>query len=375
MSDDDREAQQGEVVVFAAPDGAVQVQVLLSDETVWLTQRQMAELFDTTVANVNIHLRNVYEEGELASEATIKESLTVRSEGGCQVRRKVQQYNLDVIISVGYRVKSQRGTQFRIWATGILNEHLVRGVTVNEHRLRSLGIEAQEFLALVTRTLGPHEQLSDEGRDILDIANRYAKAWGLLRAYDEDTPPDLPSQASTPIATLDVEDARAILKAAAAGITESGQPLGLFGRENGERLEGALMAFEQTWAGEPLYPTIELRAAHLPYFLVKDHPLADGNKRAGALLFVEYLHRNRALLDSAGRPRISNSAPYGPDAPRGGKPSGQEGLHRGPDLEYPGRTGCRAGGASDCGTHACVSEVAVTARVSIPTHQAIRNNS
>lgn len=220
----------------------------------------------------------------------------------------MQQYSLDVIISVGYRVKSQRGTQFRIWANTVLKEHLLRGVTVNERRLRALGVEAQDFLALVARALGQHEQLTDEGQGILDIANRYAQAWGLLRAYDEDTAPVLPSQASTPFASLGLADARAILQAVTDDIATTNQHVGLFGRENGDRLEGALLAIEQTWDGEPLYPTVELRAAHLLYFLVKDHPFADGNKRAGTLLFVEFLHRNRALLNALGHPRISNSA-------------------------------------------------------------------
>lgn len=297
-----------EVVVYTASDGAVRVEVLLANDTVWLTQRQMAELFGTTSANVTIHLNNVFKEGELTREATTKDSLVVRTEGSREVSRVVKQYNLDVVISVGYRVKSQRGTQFRIWATGVLKEHLLRGVTVNERRLRAMGVEARDLLDLVVRTLGDHEELTAEGRDILDIASRYAQAWGLLRAYDEDTPPELPGQATPPVATLGVEDARAILHAVAADITARGQSLGLFGRENGDRLEAALMAIEQTWDGEPLYPTIELRAAHLLYFLVKDHPLADGNKRAGALLFVEYLHRNGALLDPLGTPRLSNSA-------------------------------------------------------------------
>lgn len=297
-----------EIVVYTAPDGAVHVEVMLADDTVWLTQRQMADLFETTVANVNIHMSNVFDEGELTREATIKDSLMVRTEGGRTVRRRVQQYSLDVIISVGYRVKSQHGTQFRIWANRVLKEHLLRGVTINERRLRAHGVEVQDFLALVARTLGQHEELTEEGRDILAIANRYAQAWGLLRAYDEETPPTLPMQASEPIASLSVEDARTVLQVIASDMVSDGQPLGLFARENGERLEGAVLAIEQTWGGQPLYPTIELRAAHLLYFLVKDHPFADGNKRAGALLFIEYLHRNSALLNTLGVPRISNSA-------------------------------------------------------------------
>ncbi len=171
------EAPSGdEVVVYMAPDGAVQVEVLLADDTVWLTQRQMADLFGVTLPTVNEHVGNVFLEGELAESATIRDFRIVRTEGSRRVSRSVKQYNLDVVISVGYRVKSQRGTQFRIWANGVLKEHLLRGVTVNERRLRALGVEARDLLGLVVRTLGDHEELSAEGRDILDITNRYAQA-------------------------------------------------------------------------------------------------------------------------------------------------------------------------------------------------------
>jgi hypothetical protein len=191
----------GEIVVYEAPDGGARVEVLVGDETVWLTQRQMADLFDTTVANISLHARNAYLEGELTEAATVKESLTVRSEGGRQVRRRVQHYNLDVIISVGYRVKSKRGTQFRTWANKVLRDHLMRGWTINEKRLLARGVEFDQAVALLTTTLRNQQLVSPEGQAVLEVVQHYARTWRMLRAYDEDQLSPAPGQTSAPIAS------------------------------------------------------------------------------------------------------------------------------------------------------------------------------
>ena len=177
----------GEIVVYGAPDGAVRVDVRLDRETVWLTQRQMAEVFDTSTDNVSLHLRNIFLDGELEATATTEDFLVVRSEGGTRVRRRIRHYDLDAIISVGYRVNLKRAVGFRQWATRTLREHLVRGYSLNERRLAERGLrEACETLDLLARTLQNQALVDDTGRAVLDLISGYADTWRLLLEFDED---------------------------------------------------------------------------------------------------------------------------------------------------------------------------------------------
>ena len=176
----------GEVIVYEAPDGTIRVDVRLERETVWLTQKQMSELFDTSTDNVGLHLKNIFSDGELVEAATAEDYSVVQAEGPRQVRRQVKHYNLDAIISVGYRVNSRRGTQFRIWATGTLRDHLLRGYTLNERRLRERGFsEIEQAVGLLARTLTSHALVTDEGRAVLGVVQQYTRAWRLLLEYDE----------------------------------------------------------------------------------------------------------------------------------------------------------------------------------------------
>ncbi len=167
----------GEVTVYEAPDGEARVEVVLEQETVWLTQAQMAELVNTSSDNVGLHIQNLYPEGELERGATTEEYSVVRPEGRRSVRRRLQHYNLDVIISVGYRVKSQRGTQFRIWATKTLRDRFIPGYTLNEKRLRQRGVEIEDAISLLSTTLQNQRLVTDEGQEVLDVVRRYTKSW------------------------------------------------------------------------------------------------------------------------------------------------------------------------------------------------------
>ena len=179
--------EHGEIIIFQAEDGQSSLQVHLAEESVWLSQKQMADLFAKDVRTVNEHIKNVYTEGELKTEPTIRKFRIVQQEGAREVARQVDHYSLDVIISVGYRVKSQRGTQFRIWATSVLKDHLIKGYTVNERRLAEKGLaEMEQAVALLSRTLQRNELVTDEGKAVLEVVNRYAKSWSLLLQYDED---------------------------------------------------------------------------------------------------------------------------------------------------------------------------------------------
>jgi hypothetical protein len=183
------ESNGGEVVLYESPEGEVSLEVRLGRDTVWLTQRQMAELLDTSTDNIGLHLKNVYAGGELQESATTEESSIVQMEGGRRVRRSVRHYNLDAVISVGYRVNSARGTQFRIWATRTLRDHVLRGYTLNERRLRERGlVEMQQAVELLAGTLTQNALVSEEGAAVLDIVRSYAATWRVLLEYDEERP-------------------------------------------------------------------------------------------------------------------------------------------------------------------------------------------
>jgi len=256
--------------LYTSDDGHVRLQVALEQETVWLTQAQMAELFDKDVRTINEHIGNIYCEDELTRAATIRKFRIVRQEGKRQVNREVDYYNLDVIISVGYRVKSRRGVQFRQWATQTLRQHLVQGYTLHEKRLQERGIEIGQALALLQQTLANQSLVNAEGAAVLAVVQDYAKSWSLLQGYDEQNLVAVTARQHD-MRPLAFEDVLAALASAIATI-------------------------EQGFGDSYFYPNIASRAAHLLYFVIKNHPLADGNKRSGAFLFLWYLRLNAPLL-------------------------------------------------------------------------------
>lgn len=282
-----------EITVYEDADGEVRVDVRLDQETVWLTQRQMAEVFESTPENVLMHLRNIFASGELEADATTKEFLAVRTEGKRRVRRRLKHYNLDAIISVGYRVNTRRGVRFRQWATRTLRGHLVRGFTVNERRLAERGLrEARETLDLLARTLSNQALVDDTGQAVLDLIASYADTWRLLLEYDEDRLPSPPGTGPSS-GVLDHDRAIGAITEFRRDLMAREQASPLFGSPRGDALAAILGNIEQTMFGEPLYRSREEKAAHLLYFVVKDHPFIDGNKRIGSLLFLLYLKQER----------------------------------------------------------------------------------
>ena len=292
------------VVLYQTPDGATSLEVHLEKETVWLTQKQMAELFGKNTDTIGLHIRNAYKEGELSEEGTAEESSVVQSEGSRQIRRTIRFYNLDVIISVGYRVKSQQGTRFRQWATRVLRDHIVRGYTVNEQRLREESAKLQEMrrtVELLARTLANQELVSETGRDVLRVITDYAYALTLLDRYDHGT---LIIEETTRQAlhVVDYDEAMGIVA------TMKGEFDGLFGIEKDQGFKSALGAIYQTFGGEELYPSIEEKGANLLYFVVKNHAFSDGNKRIAAALFIYFLGRNGILYRPDGSKRLADNA-------------------------------------------------------------------
>jgi prophage maintenance system killer protein len=291
-----------QVILFQAADGQVTLDVRLEADTVWLSQAQMAELFGRERSVITRHVGNVFREGELPEKSNVHFLHIAGAD------RPVGFYNLDVIISVGYRVKSPRGTQFRIWATQVLRQHLIEGYTLHQRRLQERGLDdLQQALALMARTLSTRGLVSDEGQAVLEVVQRYSRAWRWLLAYDEDRlAPAFAEPDGVPEA-LGLAEAQLAIDTLRRDLAHCGESTPLFGQENRQALAGILGAIEQTFDGQPLYPTAQLRAAHLLYFVIKDHPFADGNKRIGTLLFLEFLRRNQLLLLPDGQPRIADN--------------------------------------------------------------------
>ena len=291
-----------QVIFFQAADGQVSLDVRLEADTVWLSQAQMAELFGRERSVITRHVGNVFREGELAEKSNVHFLHIAGAD------RPVGFYSLDVIISVGYRVKSPRGTQFRIWATQVLRQHLIQGYTLHQRRLQERGLgDLQQALALMARTLSARGLVNDEGQAVLEVVQRYSRAWRWLLAYDEDRLAPATTEPDGVPETLGLAEAQRAIDTLRHDLSRCGEATPLFGRENRQALAGILGAIEQTFDGQPLYPTAQLRAAHLLYFVIKDHPFADGNKRIGTLLFLEFLRRNQLLLLADGQPRIADN--------------------------------------------------------------------
>lgn len=284
-----------QIEIYETDDGSIELTVSLDADTLWLTQAQIAELFQVKPQNITMHLKNVFAEEELDEKATCKESLQVQKEGSRQVKRTLKYYSLDAIISVGYRVNSGRATQFRIWATNVLKQHLVEGYTLNHRRLQERGIEFEQAVSLLSRTLANHQLVQADGEAVMNVIADYARSWSLLQGYDEQSLGEQSTKQADmqPLALEDVLKAIAQLKQA---LINKGEATELFGQLRGEGLASAIATIEQGFGEELFYPNIASRAAHLLYFVIKNHPLADGNKRSGSFLFLWYLRINQHLL-------------------------------------------------------------------------------
>ncbi len=297
------ESGSGELLLYAADSGEVAVRLV--GDTIWLTHRQMGELFNTSSRNVQLHLKNIFADAELDESATTKDFFVVQTEGSRQVRREIKHYNLDAILSVGYRVSSKRAVQFRQWATRTLNEHLVRGYTLNRDRFEHNARELEAALALVRKAAASPALSADSGQGLVEVISRYTQTFLWLQRYDEGL---LDEPQGQPGGTLpSAEDAMQKLRQLKAELIARGEASELFAQPRGDGLSALLGNLDQTVFGEPAYPSIEAKAAHLLYFVVKNHPFADGNKRSGAFLFVDFLGRNGRLLDAQGQPVINDT--------------------------------------------------------------------
>ena len=291
------------IIIYQSDDGNTQIDVRFENETVWLTQAQMVELFQTTKQNVSLHVNNVYKECELEEKSTVKEYLTVQNEGKRSVRRMVKYYNLDVIISVGYRVKSQRGTQFRIWANRVLKDYLVKGYAVNERIHKEQIGELRQLVGMLGRTIQNQPLLStDETNALFNVVTDYTYALDTLDSYDYQqlTVSDTTNEAAFH-ATYD--NAMQAIRSLKERFGESA----LFGNEKDDSFKSSIGQIYQTFDGVELYPSTEEKAAMLLYLVTKNHSFSDGNKRIAATLFLWFLNNNRILYREDGSKRIADN--------------------------------------------------------------------
>ena len=268
-----------ELVIFESQNSDIKLKVNVDNETVWLSQNQMTQLFDTTKQNISLHLSNIFKEGELDKNSSVKEYLTVQKEGERQVSRNTKYYNLDVIISVGYRVKSQRGVEFRKWANKVLKEYIVKGYAVNNNRLNQL----DKIVEIMQRT----DNLL-ESKQVLDVIEKYTKALNLLDDYDHQKILKPTGNKSTYV--LSYEECKKVIEN-----MKFSQRNDLFGNEKDDSFKSSINAIYQTFAGEEIYPSLEEKAGNLLYFITKNHSFSDGNKRIAATMFLYFLEKNNAL--------------------------------------------------------------------------------
>ena len=292
-----------QIIIYQTEDGQTQIDVRMENETVWLTQAQMAELFEKTPQNITMHIGNAYKEGELEKESTCKEYLQVQQEGKRKVSRMVKYYDLDVIISVGYRVKSKRGVQFRQWANKVLKQYLIKGYAVNE-RLRKEQIgELRQLVGMLGRTIQSQPLLSnDETNALFEVVTDYAYALDTLDNYDYER--------LTINKTTKEEPFHATYENAMEAIDGLREKFGgsvLFGNEKDDSFKSSIGQIYQTFGGEELYPSVEEKAAMLLYLVTKNHSFSDGNKRIAATLFLWFLNNNHILYHPDGSKRIADS--------------------------------------------------------------------
>ena len=275
--------KNSEIKIYITPDGKTSIEVKLEKETVWLSQKQMAELFDKDSDTIGLYLRNIYKSGELDEISTTEKYSLVRQEGKRNVKRQIKFYNLDAIISVGYRVNSKRGVLFRKWATQLLKDYLIKGYTINQQRLQKQAEqlnELKETIKILGTTLEYKELTSDESTGLLKIISDYSYALEILDQYDYQTL-KIENTSGKEVYQLTYKEAIKQINLVKEAYVNSE----LFGNEKDDSFKSSLATIYQTFGGVDLYPSVEEKAANLLYFIVKNHSFSDGNKRIAAFLF------------------------------------------------------------------------------------------
>jgi death-on-curing family protein len=305
---DKPKSKKGELVIYETPSGDVKLDVQLENDTVWLSLNQMAELFGTDKSGISRHLKNIFSSGELSYDATVAKFATVQKEGGRNVTRNIEFYNLDAIISVGYRVNSVRGTQFRIWAGKILQNYLLKGYVLNDKliEVENKYKELNRAIELLNKKIKLPE-LGGQERELLEILNSYSNSLKLLGEYDDDKIEMAGSKKVEIKLTYGL--ASNLVKSIRRELAGRGEvSADLFGVESGKKLDAAVSNVYQTYGKRELYPTLEEKAANLLYLIIKDHPFLDGNKRIASILTIYFLKINDYLYNDSYQPKINDAS-------------------------------------------------------------------
>lgn len=287
------------IEIYQSADGQTQVEVRFDTDTVWLSQAQMVALFGRDQSVISRHINNALEEGEINTKSNMQKMHIASAD------RPVTYYDLETVISVGYRIKSPQGVAFRRWATARLKDYLLKGYALNQQRLQQNAAELEQALRLIRKTAASPELTVDSGRGLVDIVSRYTHTFLWLQQYDAGLLQEPPGENGGILPS--VQEARTALHTFKQQLITRGEATELFACEREDGLAALLGNLEQSIFGAPAYPTIESKAAHLLYFVVKNHPFADGNKRSGAFLFADFLHRNRRLLRAGGEAVINDT--------------------------------------------------------------------
>lgn len=294
---------KGEIIIYQDSDGITNLDVRLENDTVWLTQTQMVELFDSSKANISEHIKHIYQTKELEEITTVRNFRTVRTEGKREVSRKIEYYNLDMIIAVGYRVNTKRGTQFRIWANKILKEYIIKGYVINQRAKIEQLEDLKQTVKLLSNVLNTQSLTADEATGLLQVITDYTYALDTLDKYDY--------QQLTVEETTEEEKFRATYESAMEVINQLKNKFNssdLFANEKDQSFKSSINTIYQTFGGEELYPSIEEKAAMLLYLVTKNHSFSDGNKRIAAFLFLWFLEENGILYKENGLRLIENNA-------------------------------------------------------------------
>jgi len=294
---------KGEIIFYKTEEGLPSIDVKLEDDTIWLTQQQMQVLFGKSKQNISLHIKNIFDENELDKKSVVKESLTTANDGK---NYKTLHYALDVIISVGYRVKSKEGTKFRIWANKILKDYLINGYVLNDKKLKEQSKQLEELKQVVKliNTVHTNQLLNNEElKSTFKVLSDYVYALDVLDQYDHQ---ELDYKVSNLPTIFKIDYNSAISAINDLRVKFGGSRL--FGNEKDDSFKGSLTTIYQTFDSQELYPSLEEKAAHLLYFVTKNHSFSDGNKRIAAFLFVWFLERNKLLYNENGSKRIADNA-------------------------------------------------------------------
>jgi len=293
-----------EIILYQTEDGEINIDVNLENETIWLNLNQISELFGRDKSVISRHIKNIYKDEELNRSSTVAFFATVQNEGRREIKRDIEFFNLDLIISVGYRVNSKRGTQFRIWATNLLKQHLIQGYTINEKRLKEQNqklMDLQSTIKILERTVENQKVELDEAKGLLKVISDYTYALTILDEYDHQEV-KLRDTTKKEAYLLTYEEAITVIESMKNKFTSN-----LFGNEKDESFKGSLGAIYQTAFGEEVYPSIEEKGANLLYFIVKNHSFSDGNKRIAAAIFIYFMNRNNMIYKEDGTKRIADN--------------------------------------------------------------------